>query len=258
MDVKGGIIIIHSPRGIIDIQIGLKMKSAILSLLLSISLMLCTISMARAENTHNLHQRMGHHGMVMFAVGADIYVSHLPLFSAPHDFQLIYRVKSANNNRILAMLAKDTLTILPAAFDLNRLVDGESFKISTQIFTGHFERGGTLSFQDKSFEFYQPIYKRSLSQVPQISKSQNKTFVLLDTKLPNAKLAVHHIQAAPSFDMIALISDYQCIKTKDVEFETIETTLPAATPLTKDLASQGLKQCGNVTTLYFETQDFAG
>ena len=234
------------------------MKLGVLFVYLAMVFMVVFSSQVKAEDIPEKHQRMGHHGMVMFAVNSEIYASHLPLYFTPHDFQIVYQVRSENKARLLALLAKDMVTILPAAFDLNRLVAGETFTLPTKIFTGHFERGGNLAFEDESFQFHKQLFQRSLTDVPNDLKTQQKSFFLFDTILPQSKLAIHRIQGAPSFDMIALVTNNRCETFVADSPNSLSITLSAPSILNKKTLLATLEDCTEVTSLYFETQDFAG
>jgi hypothetical protein len=220
--------------------------------------MAMSTSRARAENIHDTHQRMGHHGMLLFAVGTEVYASHLPLYYSPHDYQLIFHIKSDNQSRLLALLENEMVTILPAEFDLNRLINGESFSLTTKVYSGHFERGGKLAFEDKSFLFSKQLFKRKLSKVPKILHREQKSFYLLDLGIPKTKLAIHLIQAAPSFDLMALVKNNVCEKAEMSKPNTFTITLPEDITLNKQAILNLLQTCTEAKILYFETQDFAG
>ena len=51
--------------------------------------------MSYASNTAT-DTRHGLHGMLLFSDGDGLYASHLPMFHAPHDVQLIFRFTLAD------------------------------------------------------------------------------------------------------------------------------------------------------------------
>ena len=55
----------------------------------------CLISMSYASDAH-AKARHGLHGMLLFSDGDALYASHLPMFHAPHDVQLIFRFTLAD------------------------------------------------------------------------------------------------------------------------------------------------------------------
>src|SRR5579871_2920801 len=103
----------------------------------------CLAGAARAAD------RPAVHGMLV--VGHQkIYMSHLPMFHAPHDYQAIFQVElSAAGSDPKATYLKDSqttgsklYTFLPRPFVLAAAAaPGKSF--TGDLYRGHFERGGT-------------------------------------------------------------------------------------------------------------------
>lgn len=93
---------------------------------------------------------LGSHGMAVFGGREGLYASHLPMFHAPHDTQVVLRFHLADAAADRAL--RDTLarhprlwTLDPAPFDLLRLQPGHAEPLRTfaaRFFSGHFERGG--------------------------------------------------------------------------------------------------------------------
>ena len=90
------------------------------------------------------------HGMLLFGESTT-YISHLPMFHVPHDYQLLAQVDLSDltNSSTLAKYqqAKQTsvhFTIVPKPMDLTKVIDGTITSFPADIYQGHFERGGTL------------------------------------------------------------------------------------------------------------------
>ena len=92
----------------------------------------------------------GLHGMLLFGGADAVYASHLPMFHAPHDHQIVFALRLADPvldaqlRRQLAEAPK-VWTLVPEKFELARLSPRstnplKSFK--ADIVEGHFERGG--------------------------------------------------------------------------------------------------------------------
>lgn len=89
----------------------------------------------------------GSHGMLV--VGSDVvYLSHLPIFHVPHDYQLIF--EAALDADVLAGYRRDSATHVDTYYTLvptgrwvlpDTIVAGASFR--ADLYRGHFERGGT-------------------------------------------------------------------------------------------------------------------
>jgi len=214
---------------------------------------------------HSLdHSRMGSHGMVLFTDGNLLFASHLPLYHRPHDLQLIYRIKTAKKEEIIAYLQADKskikpnsrktmVTILPQPFDLNKLTLNESLKINVTVFKGHFERGGSAWLEQQNVEFTTMVFNQQIiTSHANRSLVSNKTHQWAVIDVPAAgtlnqhKLFVHIINEKPSFDAIVLgttcseqHASQMNIKTK-IHNENLQLNI----------------NCKKQSLLYFETQDF--
>ena len=91
------------------------------------------------------------HGMLLFGE-AELYLSHLPMFVRPHNFQVLLEVKFDDAVREVLLSdregAEDGIhTFAPERFPIVELKpDGDKparTSIEGTIFHGHFERGGT-------------------------------------------------------------------------------------------------------------------
>ncbi len=196
--------------------------------------------------------------MVLVTDGKRLFASHLPLYQAPHDYQLVYEVKSTHQQQLVERLTQtnkttharyveNMVTLLPATFDLNTLIEGQSFEIETQFYLGHFERGGEKWLKDKNFKFVRQIYKRPLATLRAAEKPNEIKWHVLDIAPDNKQLLIYLIQAAPSFD--AIVFGYQCHATNFVNQS--EPVPDIGTLYSK------IKQCQSMEVLHFETSDFA-
>jgi hypothetical protein len=103
------------------------------------------------------------------ALRSPVYVSHLPMFSAPHDFQVIVRVGGDAANTygdFVAHFGLDPIfTFQPEPFSIDELdprAPGGPARtsFSGDLFRGHFERGGSKIADDTAFEVEQVIHFR--------------------------------------------------------------------------------------------------
>jgi len=235
-----------------------KITHILVSLLILTSMTLDAQTSPNKHDRHEKHTRVGFHGMVLVTDGKRLFASHLPLYQAPHDYQLVYEVKSTHQQQLVERLTQtnktththymgNMVTLLPAAFDLNTLIDGQSFEIETQFYLGHFERGGEKWLNDKNFKFVRQLFKRPLATLPAAEKSNEVKWHVLDIGPDNKQLLIHLIQAAPSFD--AIVFGYQCLA---------NNFLNQPKPLAEigTLYSK-IKRCHSMEVLHFETRDFA-
>lgn len=227
-----------------------------------VSLCLFVSTNVFAENSHHdkhkAHSRIGMHGMVMFTDGVDLYASHLPLYRAPHDYQLVYIIETKYKTALVQRLTQakqqdaplfmqNMVTLLPAKFDLNKLIEGQSFTIETQMFSGHFERGGKLWLKDENFKFVRQIYKRPLANLSSNPSAEN--WQLFNTAAKQEKLFIYNIQTSPSFD--AIILGKGCPNA-----ESYQVPMSSPVPTHKQLTKE-FNICQSNQVLYFETRDFA-
>lgn len=83
---------------------------------------------------------MGVHGMVMFGKN---YLSHIPMFHEPHDYQIIMDVHLEHPQIGPDDNFGDSLhTFVPDKFSLGDLLNGKLEKIQGTVYEGNFEDGG--------------------------------------------------------------------------------------------------------------------
>lgn len=141
------------------------------------------------------------HGMLV--VGTDkIYLSHLPMFHNPHDYQVIFEVElPAEAKAKFVQHQKDNpkvpyYTIVPQAFVLPEMVQNpKPFKAS--IFSGHFERPGHELILKNIVVSAKKVFFKKLD--PKGKDDKTKYLVFGDG---NEKFVAHLIGGQPSFDHI--------------------------------------------------------
>jgi hypothetical protein len=92
----------------------------------------------------------GLHGMLLFGGADGLYASHLPMFHAPHDHQVVFALRLADpalDAQLRQQLgARPALwTLVPEKFELARLAPKAAQPLTrfrADIVEGHFERGG--------------------------------------------------------------------------------------------------------------------
>ena len=120
----------------------------------------------------NAKARHGLHGMLLFSDGDALYASHLPMFHAPHDVQLIFRFtlvdKKVESELAKALGAdKPYCTLAPQKFDLNLLgskAKNGIWQFSADLFAGHFERKGKLTYKTQIVKVEQVIVNQILDR----------------------------------------------------------------------------------------------
>jgi hypothetical protein len=147
--------------------------------------------------------------MVLFGDRDGLYLSHLPLYKAPHDRQIVLKVRLADPELDRAMRAAldgktDLWTIEPERFELSRLDPTSTTPLrgfDADIVQGHFERGGKPVHAKARFVVESlPMYRR-LEAAPRVRKEARY--------LPVGRFLVKHIDSRPDFDHIVALSKPQ-------------------------------------------------
>ena len=122
----------------------MKRRQFVLAMALPLIALPLMVRAAQAESA------IGSHGMAVFGGKAGLYASHLPMFHAPHDTQLVFRfhlADAAQDATLRKALATKPMlwTLDPQRFDLLRFSPGHADPIKqfrARVVEGHFERGG--------------------------------------------------------------------------------------------------------------------
>ena len=159
---------------------------------------------------------VGLHGMLVFGGGgldlvqAPVYISHLPMFAAPHDFQVIAQVSGdaagTYGNFISHFGFSSTYTFKPVPFPIDELDPSGGGPARTSIagtlFRGHFERGGEPIGTGVSVDIEQVVHFRRFS--PEAGNARDHLRYICFGGRDQAFLA-HVITAPPDFDQILAV-----------------------------------------------------
>ncbi|WP_229632153.1 hypothetical protein [Pseudoduganella violaceinigra] len=163
-------------------------------------LALCTLPLHAADATY------GSHGMALFGGQEGLYASHLPMFHAPHDFQVILQVHIEDKATDAALRkrldGKDALwTIDPEKFELSTLApeakkQRKGFK--ADIVQGHFERGGNTQYKAANIVIDKVLLFRQLDDKPRDAALSRYMQIGSGAQ----RFLVKEIDARPDFDHI--------------------------------------------------------
>lgn len=164
---------------------------------------------------HHHGDSHGVHGMLVLggqrtgdALRSPVYVSHLPMFMSPHDFQVIVRVTGEAAGRYGDFVAhfgsSDIYTFEPEPFaleELDPLGEGGPARKSFggKLFRGHFERGGSEIASDVSFEIEQVVHFRRFGSVAEGAAQELRYLGFGES---DAAFLAHFITGPPDFDQI--------------------------------------------------------
>lgn len=143
------------------------------------------------------------HGMLIF--GAEkIYVSHLPMYHKPHDYQLILQVSLGDQQPKLVEDMKNNpneavYTVEPDTFVLPEMVK-QMKPFNAIIYRGHFERHGKPLFK-ATIQPQQVVFFKKLNA----NEEKPKALSLIVFGTASEGFAAHHITARPNFDQVVKV-----------------------------------------------------
>ncbi len=151
----------------------------------------------------------GQHGMVLFGGADGLYASHLPMFHAPHDYQVVLEVRLADpalDTALRQRLAAEPIlwTLAPEKFELDRLAPGNATPLKSfkaDLVLGHFEQGGKTQHPNAAIVVKQVLLFRRLS--PQGAVTPMSRYLQLGTGA--RRFLVKEVDSRPDFDHIVAI-----------------------------------------------------
>jgi hypothetical protein len=157
----------------------------------------------------------GGHGMLLFGgEGEGVYLSHLPLYSCPHDWQMILRARLVGEGEaddpMAAYLAdrresgEEMYTIDPELFEhsiLEAVAEGGPVRFRADVVRGHFERGGTTILEGVTVEVTRVVVRRMLDAGE--ADPEEGRYLLFGSG--GETFLAHRIAGAPDFDQVVRV-----------------------------------------------------
>jgi hypothetical protein len=200
---------------------------------------------------------VGIHGMLLFGEGK-IYLSHLPMFDPPHNFQALLQVTLSGEGtephsaylKDRAATSAKLYTFVPEEFPMSGLVGDSSqpppvtsFKGS--IFRGHFERGGTQLLAGVTASVDEVVYLEELDGTAKPLDGQKLEYLCLGE--PGELFLAHIITSRPSFDHIVSFHFL------DQEFAGHSGTKPVKFSDREDSPERKLKKNEEVSGFFYQS-----
>lgn len=236
-------------------------RAICLTLLLALS---CTSEAQQSTATpapaHAAAASWGKHGMVVFGGKTVLFASHMPMFHAPHDLQVVIQFHLADarvhDELAQALINKSQFWSLdPEDFDLQRLSPAHArplTKFSADFFEGHFERGGQQRYLGQTVIVDKVMMFRRL-KLENKSKTQGHYHVIGQGK---ERFLVKEIDRRPDFDVIFKLNEFTKPNLpKIIKLPTTSLAFPEASSLKKPLLSAKNTHRSPGVVLYFETED---
>lgn len=155
---------------------------------------------AQHENHKMSTDKPSTHGMLLFG-SEKIYVSHLPMFHSPHDYQIILELELSKQDKQKYVSDKNknanytTYTIEPEKFVLPDMVNNpKPFKVN--LYRGHFERGGIEILKNITVKIVSVVYFKKFNS--EETKSKTSNFIFFGNE--KEQFLAHEITNKPDFE----------------------------------------------------------
>jgi hypothetical protein len=195
---------------------------------------------------------IGVHGMLLVGE-APVYLSHLPMFMAPHNFQVILEVTlNAEASRRLAefraQFGRDDLyTVKPEEFSIVDLLPVDPAKpalatFKADVVKGHFEKGGDVIAGGATVRVDDVIHFQELGPA---DKAADLDYFLFGTE--QQFFLAHRITRPPDFDQVLSVNVTGHRFTKDElrqERFGVLVTIPGRANTPRDRIKPGEKVSG--------------
>ena len=197
---------------------------------------------------------MGSHGMVLFGGADALYASHLPMFHAPHDYQVILQVRLADQAQDAALRARldggtALWTLDPEKFELDRFAPGAGNPVqrfTADLVLGHFEQGGKTAYTGALVIVEKVLLFRQLSAQP--SRSSAARYLQLGSG--RQRFLVKQIDSRPDFDHVLAVRARRGVRGGAVVLAKTALQQPSDAAIAQALP--GVEVAGSV---YFSTAD---
>jgi hypothetical protein len=217
--------------------------------LIALLAMLLVAGVAAAANP-----TYGEHGMALFGGKQGLYASHLPMFHAPHDYQVVLRIRLADQAQDKALRArldgKTALwTLAPEKFEIDRLAPGAGNPLAAfkaDLVLGHFEQGGATQYAGAGVIVEQVLLFRQLAT----DAVQAPTARYIQLGSGTRRYLVKQVDSRPDFDHIVAIAAPR--KAPLLPLSVAKHALDQTPSLALERALPGAKVIG---TIYFSGDD---
>lgn len=147
------------------------------------------------ESAQTANGRVGTHGMIAFGnTAGDAYLSHIPMFHAPHDVQLVVHGSFVGTG-LPRSLGDRLYTFVPKPLSLDALRLGSLREITGTLYLGNFEDGGRPVASNVRFRVSEVVHQHVLDA--RAAETDD------DDVIAAGDFTVHLIGGAPSVDRIA-------------------------------------------------------
>ncbi len=201
----------------------------------------------------------GEHGMALFGGSGGLYASHLPMFHAPHDYQVILQLHVADPAVDAALRkrlnGKTALwTIAPEKFELDRLAPYAARplkRFKADLVLGHFEQSGKTQYASATVVVDKVLMFRQLSPAQKTSASARYAQVGSGRQ----RFLVKEIDSRPDYDHIVAYDAGAGASNEAITIAKQGVQQPDDSALAAALQAPRTAIRG---TVYFSTEDLQG
>jgi hypothetical protein len=193
------------------------------------------------------------HGMLILGENK-IYLSHLPMFHPPHDYQAIFEAAFTSAALATYLKAKhaapkDTIfTLVPEPFRLDQMIQNPK-PFRAVIYRGHFERGGVPITEAVQVDITKVVFSKHLD--PDEPRPKSIEYLLFGS--PGEYFLAHLITGKPNFDQILVTNSLSPIQDDSVFLESFS----GISDLSPPAVSQLEEKLSGLTQIYLETDDLS-
>jgi hypothetical protein len=153
------------------------------------------------ESMQQASGRVGSHGMVVAGTAQEGFLSHIPMFGAPHDVQLLLAGSFAAltpEASFPASFGEELFTFLPDRMSLDALRTGALHELQGSLFLGNFEAGGRRLPGRFRFAVSRVLHQHLLLEPVVDAGGPPLEYLVFGSR--QRTFAAHRLTSAPGFD----------------------------------------------------------
>lgn len=184
----------------------------------------------------------GTHGMVLAVAGQNLFAINEVTFERPSNAQVVYSLSTKTPTLFYLVRDADLVTVKTQPFNLERLIRGEEEVIvKGNVYMGHYDRGGMVTFEDVELVFQKKLFSRDLAKEKLFPSSNSRVYESVPVGRKN-RILLHKIQQAPSYQhLILFYEQVGCV----TNFMSSSAIPPEGEVLSR------LSLCGSMKPLYY-------
>ena len=196
----------------------------------------------------------GQHGMALFGGSDGLYAAHLPMFHAPHNYQVLLQIRLADKAQDAALRRRlgggaVLWTLAPEKFEIERLAPAAARPLHGfrgELVLGHFEQGGKTEYSGVQVVIEKVLLYRQLS--PQLASSASARY--LQAGSGTQRFWVKQLDSRPDFDHIVAVTVAPGTPVTPVTLAKDRLAAPPASVLERSLPGARVRG-----TVYYGTDD---